>query len=430
MISNIANPMASGFLKIGHTAIGSDNLGRLSSGLRINGQIPEKTEPADASQAFGPAAAEAVSEEVPENQPWEPVLAPELLDRLLEANPADRTAAELLAESLTAAAQEIKNSFGREKADEFLAQILKATEAGVSEPALTNAAADFFARIKTESFDQPALLKKLEEMKSFLNGGLELALEPGRLEDKLQPGEVPGLSLSLNNYFGHEPVRQEDSEKAELKAFNLNFEWVGTIVEPKEEELPFGGFFVVFSGSNVKSSDFTVSQELLDQITGFLREDIGSENAAACLEQGAAADFLASVTTAIAIVSRENGQEAAQRLTSFLNDKAAPSVRTASIQLEGWYLSRDYGQPDAPVPQRPAGRLILADGEKMDEIIRKQHQGAVSNWKDKNGVTSEVTLDLNDLYDIYLANFSPKNSDNASNSVVNNVKGGFIDNIV
>jgi hypothetical protein len=102
--------------------------------------------------------------------------------RLQNTNPNSPEAALLLADNLVAVVDKIKDEFGQAKANEFMSRILKATDAGVTEKKFTIAVSEFFNQIISESRNNADLPEKLENMKDFLNKGLDLSLDSRRLE--------------------------------------------------------------------------------------------------------------------------------------------------------------------------------------------------------------------------------------------------------
>jgi hypothetical protein len=148
------------------------------------------------------------------------------------------------------------------------------------------------------------------------------------------------------------------------------------------------------------------------------------------VENGASTDFLGAITMAMAIVIQENGQEAAFSFQNFLNDNIADLMRSDSgnVRVKRWGLSRDFANPDAPIPYLPPTdiRDYTICGNDMEEIQKKQHQGFTLNWIDRNGVTSSRgTVDLNELYVQYARTKSAATA--GSGAGLNNPAGNLVD---
>jgi hypothetical protein len=347
----------------------------------------------------------------------------ELLTRLSKENPGKTALAAVLADSLAALAEVVKEKFGQEKSNEFMSLVMGATDAGVSEKGLANAVTGSFGQIIREAGGDPDALAKLSDMIEFLNAGLEKTLAGAGEADALEVAGGFGLSHSLNLFFGTEAVLSDDGLSAVTKGFDSFFQRTELTVGEDSQD----GYFYVRVGANVKPGDVDPGREAADSLASYLREVVGNEGAAAYLEEGAAADFLGTVAVAVAVVARENGQDAARDLVAYLNANVADLVGgKAGISLEGWGLSRDYADPEARVSGTPTGKLMLMSLPSEEELLRTKHQYMSTNWRDTNGVDSEVTVDLTDLY----AGYVGSQAAGSASAPMKRAVGNLVDSIV
>ena len=393
----------------------------LAGGLKINGSSPNEVSNSSNAVAL-PKKSEAHGLVVV-NQAKATVhdkFAAEIAFRLQRTPKVDAAAATMLADSLTATANEISINFGQEKSNEFMSNILRATDGQINEQTLTGAVSDFFRQIASATQNEPALFGKLETMGKFLNKGLEFSTDDDGLDQMSKAGQMPGLSYSLNKYF----------DSGDIRGFNSNFERVQMNIGSAGNASFDGGFFTINVGRNVKATDITVSNETVDQVVAFLKNEIKNDDAANYLKNASTDDFLAAVATSMAIVAQENGQEAAHSFMSYLNQNVAGLIQAPNgLQLEGWHLSRDYANPEAPIPGSPPTKLWITNGDDDDAWIKKKHQGFVTNWHDSNGVISEFSLDLNELYSSY-SRSKPTTVAAAGNADMNSASGNLVNTTV
>jgi hypothetical protein len=258
--------------------------------LRIRGEVPGAAERADSRPDLDGIDARAKPGAAGGVKPSQGSLANfagEITARLENANPGSPEAALFLAESLTVAADKIKTEFGQEKANEFMSRILTDTDAGLTEKKLTYAISEFFGHLMAESRNNAELPEKLEAMQDFLNKGLDLTLDPRQLGDMAADGDRPGLSYALNNFFGTKAHISEDGQEAEVKGFNSRFERVYMSVGPGSANPYEKGFLVRHNLGAIKD----ISPEIVNEVSSFLREQIGDEALAEYLENESARDF-------------------------------------------------------------------------------------------------------------------------------------------
>jgi hypothetical protein len=313
----------------------------------------------------------------------------EITARLENANPGSPEAALFLAESLSAAADKIKNEFGQEKANEFMSRILKATDAGLTEKKLTYAISDFFGPLMAESRNNSDLMEKLEALQDFLNKGLDLTLDARPLADMAADGEQPGVSYALNNFFGTKAHISEDGGEAEVKGFNSRFERVYMSVGAGSANPYENGFLVRHNLGAIKD----ISPETVNLVSSFLREQIGDTALAEFLDNESARDFLGAVTISIAVVAREYGRQAAEEYVGFLNDQVAPAISSASGDwyLKGWQLDGN----SRPERGRPGTDIWASGGGGSDQSAAP----GPGESPEKGWTTLDV--DMGELYAAY-----------------------------
>jgi hypothetical protein len=410
---------------------------RLMRGIRINGAPVKETAAADQTTVVK----ESANTEAAEETPKAPASAlekfgAEMTTRLQAANPADPQAAVSLAESLKATAEEIKNKFGQDKANEFMSQILKATDGEINETKLSSAIGDFFVQFRFGSLAGTAsqIQENLKDIQGFLNKGLKLSVA----DSELGTDQEVGLAANLNRFFGVTPTLADDGEGLMVKGFDSNFRRVAINVNDMYEEPeaePEGGYFYVYGfgpGMSTGSEHITVDDETVQQVASFLRDVAGNEDAAAYVENGDSNDFLGSIATAMAILTQESGQEAAWGFQNFLNDNIADLMQADSgnCRVRRWGLTQDYANPDAPIPSifvppTDIKDYIVSAGDVVKLIQDKKHQGFTLNSIDKNGVGGGSTIDLNELYAQYVRTKSAATA--GSGAGLNNPAGNLVD---
>jgi len=362
-------------------------------GLRIKGQDPTEMEKP------GPEPAGIKNQTAEANEAGDLKPGPQGLSkfagvisaRLQNAKPDSPEAALLLADNLTAVAEEIKKEFGQGKANEFMSRILKATDAGVNEKELTIAISGFFRQLEAESRNNADFKEKLENIRTFLNKGLDQPLEPKPLGALIEDGEKPGLSYALNNFFGSRTEVSENGQVAEAKGFNSGFERVYMRVRNGSADT---GENDVFAWRHTFGAIKDISPETLNSVSSFLRNQIGDAALAEYLEKDS--DFLGAVTTSIAVVATEYGRRAASEYVSFLNQNVAPAISSASGTwfLKGWQLDGHSPAPGA----RPANDVWVSGGGQV-EPEKKPDPGGAKN--DSGPPVWTVEVDMNDLYTYY-----------------------------
>jgi len=360
-----------------------------AGGLRIKGQDPAE------KPGLEPAGIKNQEAEPSEPDDLKPQgltkFAGEITARLQNANPNSPEAALLLADNLTAVAEEIKKEFGQGKANEFMSRILKATDAGVNEKELTFAISGFFRQIRAESKNDAALPEKLENIRTFLNKGLDLSLEAKPLGAMIEDGEKPGLSYALNNFFNTRTDISENGETAEAKGFDSGFERVYMRVRTGSADAYEND---VFAWRHNLGAIKDISPETVDLVSSFLKNQIGDEALAEYLEKDP--DFLGAVTTSIAVVAKEYGRGAASEYVNFLNQNVAPAISSASGSwfLKGWELEGSSPAPGA----RPGNDVWVSGGGQVEP----EKNPAADGVKNDSGLPVwSVEVDMNDLYAYY-----------------------------
>jgi hypothetical protein len=189
------------------------------------------------------------------------------------------------------------------------------------------------------------------------------------------------------------------------------------------------------------------------RVAEFLRQEVGSENAAAYMESlGPNDDCLDALATACGIVANENGQEAAQKFVAFLNSEvngylsgSQDNVSVLSIDLGDDYSNEEtrktfgfnWGQQGTPVEnpslyeaEHPSGNNPPPDASTATlvspDLYEKGHQGLTIKLEGRaeNTGNSALILDISALYQAYLAK-----SPNAASHPLENPKANLVDKI-
>ncbi len=340
-----SNPLA-GTLRINgvsHQSSANNVTNPLMRGLRISKQNVEPSSAAS-QNAVEQASKEEAKQKLIQN------FETTLLSRLektenpnaKEKTPADTRAeeAKVLANSITATIEQIKKEFGKEAANEVMANILTSTEDGVTADKIANAIGSVFAAFAnsakeaaTSATATPDDLakadetnKKLEKMVKFLNAG-----EPDKTD-----GEKSALTGALNEFFGMNAFEEDDRDR-----FTADFKWISRNEEIENEK-----------AKGHKEKDFYLTFEELgkentDRLINFLRNDLGDEAAAQYIESlGEDADVFEAITdlrdmfyedsekvgyfnnsTDFKLARHEGpGMDKIEKLTDFLNDNMLDEV--------------------------------------------------------------------------------------------------------
>ncbi|UQZ91079.1 hypothetical protein C4J81_18380 [Deltaproteobacteria bacterium Smac51] len=351
------------------------------------------------------------------------------LDKSSQENP---LAANMLAESLVQTANEVKNQFGQEKANEFMSSVISVTDGGVNENSLTAAVGGFFQNLSQEVKGTQEGVNKMAAMKEFLNKGLDQIFQDDEIvNEDFSSGAAVGLSYALNRYFDKPAAVDEENQNGEALGFNADFERVNMGVRNNSRNVdPETGevWLNVRSASRITASELSTS-ETAGKVADFLRNEIGNENAASYMESlGEGSHFMEAIGTAVGIVAEEDGQEAARNFVSFLNSNVKSAVENTEdgMKFSGWRLGRDYASDNIEqISGSKTNELWIADGFMEDRLEKNKHQGLYTNWMDNNsGVGSGLTLDINQLY----ANY--QSSAKASPAPTNQPTGNLVDTTV
>lgn len=255
-----------------------------------------------------------------------------------------------LVNSLGQAAAEVREVYGQEAANAFMAGVLKKIdEKGFSQETLTDAVGASVREVA-----QTGNKRQLEKLSEYFNR--DLGLTPDESEGRA----VKGLSQAVANFFGLEPQKGKDGPVAQ--GLTTDGQW-GEVAakDPEEAEL-----FVVGTEeaaqlalqSNSALSLSTLGEETTADLANFLRGELGAENAATFLEeQSGSADFLTTMDTVIDLALKEAAPEDAAKLEKYLNDQvknavnAIPSVNHnlfGNVEFEGWTFNQAPGADGAP----------------------------------------------------------------------------------
>jgi hypothetical protein len=152
-----------------------------------------------------------------------------------------------------------------------------------------------------------------------------------------------------------------------------------------------------------------ISEETVNQVSSFLRNQIGDESLAEYLEKESAKDFLGAVTVSIVVVAKEYGQKAAMEYVNFLNNNVAPAISSTSGDwyLKGWELDTDCSCPTRviPEPAKPGTDLwVSGGGGGSGHITSENDQDLAPGRADEDprpqtGWT--VDVDMDELYAVY-----------------------------
>jgi hypothetical protein len=307
----------------------------------------------------------------------------------------------LLADSIVATSELIKNNFGEKKANEFMATILQSTQLGLSETKLASAITSFFKKAAAEIYGTESFDKTISSVMEFLNKDLTTYFSEN---SSLSSSTTYGLSYAINKFFNN-------NEIGSVKHFNEAFEYNDYSGSLNSEDIETtnseDGYFHIYFGSYDDSTSITISSEMFEQIYNFLADNIQNENASSYFASYGHTDYLNAISGAFAIITNEDGQEKAHAFQDFLNKNFSQkvSVDGKPLVLDWWLLGVDYSNPDEVYPDTVSDKRRLSgimDADKeIEEIIAKGHQTLSVNWLDiSSKVGTANAIDIDKLYDI------------------------------
>lgn len=249
----------------------------------------------------------------------------------------DPAAAQALADSLGQAAAQVKEVYGQESANAFMAKVLSGLEGqSFDYESLTEsvgAALKYVAQTGTSS--------QLADIAETFNRDLAAA-EGGP--------EVKSLSRGLGDFFGLKVEEEKNGLKA--RGFDARGNWEEIAVEDPESDSHFitgtveAAVSALEGGGNFSFE--TVGSEVKDNLTNFLRGQMGAAEAADFLDSAPLeADFMSTLDKTIDLALKEN-PAGLPALENYLNSEVKGAINASSkltenpfgqVHFEGWNLS-------------------------------------------------------------------------------------------
>lgn len=317
----------------------------LAAGLRLAGQSRKvgaqltTAEVADSCPASAPAKCSSVREN------FKSALV-ERLERFQKSGQScSSSPAEVdsLASSLAQAAAEVKDIYGQNAANKFMAAILSdVSNQGLTFESLTTSISGALKDIAQEG--QADKLKKITDA---FNRGLGQENEDGHSERS-----VKGLSQALGDFFEVEPPK--NGADIQAQGFNSRGNWAEVAVPESGQEGNFiEGTPEAAQAALESAANFSLEKlgsDTKDDLVNFLRHELGAVNAAEFLA-GAPdqADFMSTIDKVIDLALDEaEGADAAAKLQEYLNDGVKQAVNSTSdlnknpfgeIEFEGWSIT-------------------------------------------------------------------------------------------
>jgi hypothetical protein len=233
-----------------------------------------------------------------------------------------------LARAVAEAADEARKSFGYSESNRFMAQVLSATEGGVTEERLSGAVADFVRSVKSralEAMRDPStrnpesescdkVLGKLSDFVSYLNDGAEGS-------DKLS------LSAQINKHYGRAALAEEEQKK-----FTEDGAWVSDKELREEEEARNKA--AALSAFVITKDE--VGAEVVSEAVSFLSDTVSSQKAASILSDlKAGEDIFDAVDKVRSVLAEEDRAEAEAAQTeseaASAGGPALPTAETAAL---------------------------------------------------------------------------------------------------
>jgi len=332
----------------------------------------------------------------------------EFLRRCQASKLGDEESAKFLTESLINTAKEISKRLGKEKADEFLSDILAYTERSLTENRLSGAIIGFFGKFRQEAIKDKALASKIVEVVNTFNIGLDVLINKDKmLPERVAEGRPPGLSFAINNFFSTDYTVTENKGCVTAKGFTYFNGAVDRIDVPHPRELewredgPAGpGYYSV--GDYKTGEKLTIGELVNDgslfKAAEYLRTEIGNEKAAAALHNlTAEANVMEAIAATIAIVAVENGVDPAIDYVRHLNGAMKSAIHSTAmremIMFDGWILHAQ-GKTSKTVDSG-----ITLHSSEVEDIANKGHLALDWSWECANGGGIIMRpRDLNALY--------------------------------
>ncbi|UQZ90319.1 hypothetical protein C4J81_14340 [Deltaproteobacteria bacterium Smac51] len=256
--------------------------------------------------------------------------------------------AQALVDSITATVAKVKDTFGQEAGNAAMSKILKdLDQKGFSLESVTETVSD-----AVRHASQSGTSRQKAEFYEELNEDLGANLEEGKSD------KTKSLSRAINDFFGLEGETNEKGDKAKVMGFDEKGNWREVDVEI-EKEGESGQLFLEGTPEAAEdalrgSSSFTlkdIGQDTVDDMVDFLRNDMGSEEAASYVEsQSKHADFMNTVDMAINKALENSPDRAADvaKLEQYLNGDVKMAINNSSkinsnlfgnVEFEGWTIN-------------------------------------------------------------------------------------------
>ena len=261
--------------------------------------------------------------------------------------------ARALADSLGQAAHQVREAYGQEAANSFMAKVLQGVDKeGFGLNSLTDSLGSALRDVAQGH--SPHLLEDLTET---FNQGLGLSAEANGQR------ETQGLSQAVADFFGLEPQGDKDNQLA--MGFDRNGRWDEVAVsENKGDSVYIKGTPQAAEAALADSASSltldTIGEDAKAGLVDFLRNDLGAEEAATYLESasdraGLMKTIDQTISKALEETGGENGQAA--RLENYLNQELKGAVNASlgmeknpfgQVEFEGWNFTRGPASDSQP----------------------------------------------------------------------------------
>ncbi|MDR2945230.1 MAG: hypothetical protein LBV79_00570 [Candidatus Adiutrix sp.] len=292
--------------------------------------------------------------------------------------------AQALADSLALAAAEVKDVYGQEAANKFMADVLQGVDKkGLSFETLT---ASVSGALKDAA--QAGTKAQFAEITEAFNRDLG---KPG--EEDGQGRAVRGLSQSLNQFFQTEA--EETDKGLATQGFDAFGNWNEMTVA--EEEIEGNGYIGGSPDAAQQALEAatsftfeTLGEETKTDLENFLRDELGAAEAADFLASAPQnADFMSTMDRTIALALRDTDGEGAAKLEQYLNDQVKTAVNAASdirktpfgeVEFGGWAIQKGAAVKDG---QEPAFESAWRYTNRDDVTYTRSGQAAAKPKEDE-----------------------------------------------
>ncbi|MDR2338676.1 MAG: hypothetical protein LBF40_00840 [Deltaproteobacteria bacterium] len=294
---------------------------------------------------------------------------------------------EKLVDSVVAAAEEIRKSFGYAEANRFMAMVLTTTESDVTEARLASAMTEFLTVVKDKALSTLASAGVTEEVSAEADKTL------GKLQDFVvylnngSEDSKTGLSVAsaMNEYFGRGQAADEDK-----RIFTDGLEWLSAN-EVAAAEAASNASFVITKAE--------LATEALEETVTFLTEQVASEKAAAVIVSlKEDEDIFDAVDEVRTILAEEDDEEAKEAGTNAQTDASTAVAASATEALSA---------TNAAAAAAAAAAVAVSSGAADDGKIAESDAGATISGSNAAKVLDAAVkaATKSALFDMFLENY-------------------------